>query len=657
MKSSYKLSKGAKSNLLLTAVTAVVLITVLSVIWGCSRYEKSKNVKCDYASFDLSEINFDGGQNAYLTGEWEFYYNTLLVSDSAETASISSYLSVPSPWSSVIDKNGKYQSGGYASYRCVVKNVSAKKPLTVYIPNIACAYNVYINGTRVSSSGVVSKKADEVWTETRHSAVPFSLNGSDEFEIIIEVAAQNYSGLYMPVIIANYGQDTNSVNLMTGLKFVFCGIVAFCSLLFFIFKRVIDTDLYSIWLPILSFILFLRMIMTSEVYSVTQPLFGGISYEIMTLFIFISTFIIKLVALMYLIKFVDIKVSESTVVAFSAAFLTIAVAINFLPNSVFDVYYFAVLQLFSSIIDIYIINKLCIEIVNKTENSLLYLLSYLFIVVGITVDALYTNGFIETRFSSFMPICFFVFVVFTAVIHALRIRKIYMYAIKSQQLARELEQAKMSIMLSQIQPHFLYNALNTIKSLIRRDPQKAESAVIDFSLYLRGNMDSLAETDPIPFSKELEHVKYYCNIEKLRFGDKLDVYYEIGPDSFFVPTLSIQPIVENAIKHGVTKKAEGGCVTVSTFEDELNYYITVEDDGVGFDPHGITEKTDDGRSHIGIKNITQRFKTVMGASVKIDSAEGAGTRVTVCLPKKSNVKTLKEGLELQKYNNLGEVKL
>ncbi len=657
MKKLHISRKSTKSNLLLIAVVAVVIITVFSVLWGSARYEKSKNVKCDYATFDLSDIDFDGGQNAYLTGDWEFYYNTLLIQDDVKSAQLSSYLSVPSPWSSVIDKGGKYKSGGYASYRCVIKNVSAEEPLTVYVPNIACAYNVYVNRVLVTSSGVVSKDTEEIWAETEHSSIPFSLNGSHECEIIIEVAAQNYSGLYMPVLIADYEHDDNRVDTMTGLKFAFCGIVAFCCLLFIIFKKFIDTDLYSIWLPVLSFILFLRMIMTSEVYAVTQPVFGGMSYEIMTLFIFVSTFIIKLVALMYLIKFVNIKVSENAIVAFSAAFLIIAVIINFLPNSVFDVYYFAVLQVFSSIIDIYIINKLCIEIVNKTENSLLYLLSYLFVVVGITVDALYQNGFIETRFSSFMPICFFIFVAFTAVIHALRMRKIYMYAVKSQQLVRELEQANMSIMLSQIQPHFLYNALNTIKSLIRRDPQKAERAVIDFSLYLRGNMDSLTKTEPIPFSEELEHVKYYCNIEKLRFGDKLDIFYEIGPDSFFVPTLSVQPIVENAIKHGVTKKAKGGCVTVSTFEDETNYYITVEDDGVGFNVNENFEKSDDSRSHVGIKNITERFKTVMGASVKIDSAEGVGTTVTVCLPKKRNVKTLKEGLEFQKYNEIGEMKL
>ena len=200
----------------------------------------------------------------------------------------------------------------------------------------------------------------------------------------------------------------------------------------------------------------------------------------------------------------------------------------------------------------------------------------------------------------------------------------------------------------------MYNALNTIKSLIKRDPEKAEKAVIDFSLYLRGNMDSLTKTDPIPFSEELAHVKYYCNIEQLRFQDKLDIFYEIGPDSFFVPTLSVQPIVENAIKHGVTKKAEGGSVTISTDEDEENYYIIVEDDGVGFDVRSAFNKQYDNRSHVGLKNIKERFETIMGATVSVESEIGKGSKFTVKLPKNKNVSSLQEIDSLDKKSDIIE---
>lgn len=638
-----------KSNLLLLLIIVLLALNALIVIFaGGGSLQAESN---DLAVFDLSGVSFDSGEHVYLRGNWEFFYNSLIETDDNVPAKVSTYMSVPSSWNSVFNSENEYLSGGYASYRCTIANVSAEEPLTVYVPNIACAYNVYVNGSLVSSSGDVTKEK-KVWTEASHESIPFTLSAGNDYEIVIEVAAENYSGLYMTPVVSNYRSDLSYTGTMTALRFALCGMVFSCGFIFFILRHFVNKSLYSIWLPVLSFVLFLRMIITAEGYAFTQPMFFNLSYEQMTLFIFASTFIIKLVALIYMMKCIGISVQENTVVYFCAIFLALAVGTNFLPNSVFDIYYFVILQLLSTILDIYIINKLCIEIINKTPYSLLYLMSYLFMVSGVTVDSLYINGLVPYRCSSYMPICFFLFVLFTTIIHALRIKKMYSYALETQTLEKELENANMSIMLSQIQPHFLYNALNTIKALIRRDPPKAEKAIIDFSLYLRGNMDSLSKTDPIPFSEELDHIKYYCNIEQMRFPDKLEIYFDIGPDKFYVPTLSVQPIVENAIKHGVTKKAEGGSVTIETKEDEKNYYIIVEDDGVGFNVETVWDNIDKSRSHVGIENITDRLESMMGAAVSIDSEVGRGTKITIKLPKNRNVKTIQESLELNNNKNL-----
>jgi LytS/YehU family sensor histidine kinase len=188
-------------------------------------------------------------------------------------------------------------------------------------------------------------------------------------------------------------------------------------------------------------------------------------------------------------------------------------------------------------------------------------------------------------------------------------------------------------MLSQIQPHFLYNALNTIKYLVRRDTEMAEKAIVEFSLYLRGNMDSLTQKKPIPFRTELSHIRHYCEIEKMRFGKKLEIEYDIETDDFYVPTLSIQPLVENSIKHGVTKKPEGGTVTIHTYQDENNFYVNITDDGVGFDPNRPLSSE---RSHVGFKNIKNRLETMLGAKIEVSSVVNEGTNTLVTLPKKSN---------------------
>ncbi len=196
---------------------------------------------------------------------------------------------------------------------------------------------------------------------------------------------------------------------------------------------------------------------------------------------------------------------------------------------------------------------------------------------------------------------------------------------------KEAYEAKVSVMVSQIQPHFMYNALTSIAMMCQIDPDTAQEATVTFAKYLRGNMDSLKQTKPIPFEQELEHLKKYLYIEKLRFGKKLNIEYDIQAADFVLPQLSIQPLVENAVKHGVGMKKKGGTVTIATRETETAYEVIISDDGVGFDT--TAEKKDDGRSHVGMENTIRRVKDMCGGEIRIESKVGEGTTATVILPK------------------------
>ena len=194
----------------------------------------------------------------------------------------------------------------------------------------------------------------------------------------------------------------------------------------------------------------------------------------------------------------------------------------------------------------------------------------------------------------------------------------------------ELSQSRISIMLSQIQPHFLYNALATIKHLCAKNDPRAEDVVASFAKYLRGNMDSLTNKAPIPFDSELKHLENYLAIERLRFPG-VSVVYELSSRDFSLPALTVQPMVENAIRYGVTQKqGSRGTITVSSWEDEGACYIRIADDGVGFDP---MQTQYDGRSHIGISNTRQRLESMCGGELAIKSEAGLGTTVTITLPK------------------------
>ena len=190
-----------------------------------------------------------------------------------------------------------------------------------------------------------------------------------------------------------------------------------------------------------------------------------------------------------------------------------------------------------------------------------------------------------------------------------------------------LAQQKIQIALSQIKPHFIYNTLNAIQD-IDGMPEEAQNAIVDFSKYLRENLDFLTASNMIPFSKELEHVTKYVNLEKLRFQDKINVIFDIQASDFLIPSLSLQMIVENAIKHGITKKYEGGSVKVTSFEKDDKYFIIVEDDGVGFDVTKVI-----GDNHLGFKNSRERLRHFVNGDLVIESEIDKGTKVTVVIPK------------------------
>lgn len=208
--------------------------------------------------------------------------------------------------------------------------------------------------------------------------------------------------------------------------------------------------------------------------------------------------------------------------------------------------------------------------------------------------------------------------------------KDYQGAARAEKMEKELEDNRISIMLSQIQPHFLYNALTTIKHLCRQKDPRAEGVVTSFAKYLRGNMDSLTNKEPIPFTSELAHLESYLAIERLRFP-KVNIVYDIAAENFLLPALTVQPMVENAIRYGVTQKESGeGSVKVSSWEDAAAWYICIADDGVGFDAAAVNH---DGRSHIGISNTKARLGAMCSGELSIQSEIGVGTRVTIKLPK------------------------
>ncbi|MBQ6419394.1 MAG: histidine kinase [Synergistaceae bacterium] len=194
------------------------------------------------------------------------------------------------------------------------------------------------------------------------------------------------------------------------------------------------------------------------------------------------------------------------------------------------------------------------------------------------------------------------------------------------QRQREIANQRASIMVLQMRPHFIYNTMTSIYCLCKQDPQLAQQVIMDFTTYLRKNFSAISSATPITFSSELEHTRAYLAVEQAQYEDSLFVDYDIQHKYFRVPPLTLQPIVENAIKHGRDPYAGPFRISIRTRKTDSGSEIVVADNGRGFDP------ADDSEPHIALKNIKERLEMMCNGEMTITPNDGGGTVVTVIIP-------------------------
>ena len=195
---------------------------------------------------------------------------------------------------------------------------------------------------------------------------------------------------------------------------------------------------------------------------------------------------------------------------------------------------------------------------------------------------------------------------------------------------KENEQQRTRIAVAQMRPHFIYNTLMSIYYLCAEDTEKTQRVIRDFNQYLQSNFTAIAEDKPIPFDKELEHTKAYLAVEQACHEGRLFVEFDTPVTFFRVPALTLQPIVENAVKYGLIPGLPPLYVFVATEKVGNGVQIIVEDTGPGF------QQTVDHEPHIALNNIRQRLSAMCGGTLEIEPREGGGTKVTMFIPRRPN---------------------
>ena len=205
--------------------------------------------------------------------------------------------------------------------------------------------------------------------------------------------------------------------------------------------------------------------------------------------------------------------------------------------------------------------------------------------------------------------------------------------VQKERTEEENKKLQFQLLSSQIRPHFILNTLGAIRAMVMEDAPKASDFLYDFSMYLRKNIEEKDYMKPIPFGEELDYIETYLRLEQTRFGERLKVKYHIQEKEFWVLPLTIQPFVENAVKHGLFPKKNGGTLELYTYKKDGQVVIEIRDDGVGFEIENLPNILNEKRS-VGLRSAIYRIESEMRGKCNITSKENnmEGTLVRVILP-------------------------
>jgi len=263
-----------------------------------------------------------------------------------------------------------------------------------------------------------------------------------------------------------------------------------------------------------------------------------------------------------------------------------------------------------------------VALIKKMQYALPLFIANIIFILGITFDVLRGNNVISFPLGEVHGYAYLFYLYIASLVSA----KKHVLTDK-----KRLE-SQINFLHAQIQPHFLYNTINTIIAYSRTDPEQSRTLLIELSTYLRGKFRNEQEKFTL-LQDELELIKSYLAIEQVRFKERLSVEYDIDEDcNILIPCLILQPIVENAVKHGLIPKKEGGKLKISVKKEEASVVIRIRDNGVGMDMRKLPDILEGREAGIGLNNTNERLKRYYHTEISAESTPGAGTEFTVTIP-------------------------
>ncbi len=586
------------------------------------------------------------GRITFLNGDWAFAWKKFYSTSEFEAAKESGYgrewdyVRVPGMWNRYVFPKGvegnQPEAIGYGTFHIKVKGLIPNKEYALKLPTFGTSGKVFINDRLIKEVGKVGKRKEEYEPRYEISIVYF-IPETDSVDIIVQVANYTYArgGIWLPLKMAEKDIMDRHIIIQKGKEyFVFAVSVAvfFIGLLFFILVHR-SKNLFYFLISDILIILYLMVcgnkLIIEWIPSITMHQIVFVQYMVM--------FLAPPVFLLYITEMVTFAKGKIWIYILGVHGIVLTIAAIFLPLSILTkmTYYNNAIAYISMIYYLYVV----LVAVNKSyRDGYMLLISGAVMSVTIVHDLLYGAALIHSYFDELMDTGFCIVILSMGLILLFRVARVRL----ELERIKGIEQAYLN---AQIKPHFLYNALNTIVSLVPPEAEEVEDLIMSLSTYLRGTLEFKNTRKLVPLDREMKMVKAYLSIEKARFPD-IDISISNDLEEAFVPPLTIQPLVENAIKHGLRKGKDEPTLNISIKKLKRGLQIKVEDNGVGIDDAtmeklyerlnimSLLSQESEEMQSIGLYNVHIRLQRAFGKGLVIESQEGKGTAVSFIIPEK-----------------------
>ena len=558
-----------------------------------------------------------------LDGDWEFYWNQLVQPGefAAPGVHLTGYYPVPLYWTKYAGLN--LPAKGMATYRLIVTVDNVQQALGIKTPEIYTEYCLWVNGEIIDCHGLgggsVRYLRPDVYT------LPQTGN---ELEIVLQIRNERHinAGIGQSITIGNADRLHKAMLQSTAIDLVIAAVCLFAGVYHLILYRFKRGDQELLFFGVFCMAVAVRGVMSNQTF--VMQLVPDMPFLLGSRILTALIPIITVSVLQYTSHIFVNEVPElfrKTILFISGLYLLLVFfASSYIYSYLFNYYLVSV-----AVVCVFI---LCISLrarLGGNSEAGIFFTGALFVAVGAFNDMLFFNQIIHTGY--WLAAGLVAFTVAQSIMLAIRFARLDK---EKDEIYQRLLTTDMAFMQAQIKPHFIYNALSAISHLTTKEPRQAKELLLDFSDYLRGcfNFDNVNGMSTL--EAEMGIVKSYLSIEKARFRERLNVEYEITESPYvLIPMLCIQPLVENAVRHGLMDKIEGGTVRISVWNERGDTHIRIEDDGVGIAPDKLIALLGDSiNAGVGLKNVHHRLLAKYGQGLTMLSKHGQGTVVEMIVP-------------------------